>query len=107
MFWGDKSNMATLQASYFTKGGSAEWGNCQALLIDKLRLEAIVTFTATEISQGAWYWISWVVRQPNGSNLNAISQFVKASSIATFIQDRDIVLESGTYTITNTTVNKL
>lgn len=43
--------MCQIQAKYFTKNGSADWGNCAALPEDRINVEAVVTFSGSEIGK--------------------------------------------------------
>lgn len=93
--------MATVQSSYFTKNGSAEWGNCNAHNTDEIGCEAIVTFSGSEL--GKLYGINWIVLHPNGSNISYNSKHVTATATVTFQTQNPIPwISLGIYKILDT-----
>ncbi|KPQ42198.1 MAG: hypothetical protein MPEBLZ_03248 [Candidatus Methanoperedens nitroreducens] len=43
--------MCNIQAKYFAKNGSSDWGNCSAVQNDTINAEAVVTFSGAEIGK--------------------------------------------------------
>jgi hypothetical protein len=96
--------MPTVQSYYFTKNGSAEWGNCNVSSSDEIGAEAIVTFSGSEY--GSRFYCQWVIRTPQGTDLFPFSQYVYATEVtATFVNEQPFTgFITGTYTITRVDV---
>ncbi len=93
--------MPTVQSSYFTKNGSAEWGSCNVLNTDELNCEAIVTFSGSDL--GKSFGVNWIVLHPNGSNISYNSNHITATATVTFQTQNKIPWVSlGTYKIIDT-----
>lgn len=75
--------MATIQAVYFSRNGSTEWGNCQVSSNDTLIIETQVSFLPGELF-GHLYKAGLKIRLPTGSEFEFFSSLMGASAITTF-----------------------
>lgn len=92
-----------VQSSYFTKNGSAEWGNCTVLNTDEINCEATVTFSGSDL--GKSFGVNWIVLHPNGSNISYNSDHIIATATVTFQTQNPIPwISLGTYKIVDTWV---
>ncbi len=100
--------MCKVQAKYFTKAGTAEWGNCSLQLTDIVGVEAVVTFSGSEL--GKRYHISYGIKFPNGFLYFANSENQTVYGTETFNLQLPAPgtppLVSGNYTLVNVEVRE-
>jgi hypothetical protein len=89
--------MATIQAFYFIKGGSASF-NCNSVNpTDKLQCEALISFSGIEL--GVQWWVNWRIMRSDGYVIATQTVYALATSLTTF-QSPLLNLPPGTYTVT-------